>query len=157
EPAVHPVARRRGRAARARRVERLSETRRGRRTVVALRVRARRARRGESLHRAVVRARLRNHRGPRDRQRRGLPRRLSRAALRSPWRVTRRAPRAGSPDLAPLPAPRARARRRDPGRRPSDSGRAGGIPVSDFEISTDPARLDLDAIHSYLARSYWAK
>jgi ribosomal protein S18 acetylase RimI-like enzyme len=25
-----------------------------------------------------------------------------------------------------------------------------------FVISTDPARLDIDAIHSYLSRSYWA-
>jgi GNAT superfamily N-acetyltransferase len=25
-----------------------------------------------------------------------------------------------------------------------------------YMISTDPARLDLDAIHGYLARSYWA-
>jgi len=25
-----------------------------------------------------------------------------------------------------------------------------------FTISTDPARLDLDAIHSFLSRSYWA-
>jgi GNAT superfamily N-acetyltransferase len=26
-----------------------------------------------------------------------------------------------------------------------------------FVISTDPARLDLDAIHAYLSRSYWAE
>lgn len=26
-----------------------------------------------------------------------------------------------------------------------------------FRVSTDPARLDLTAIHSYLARSYWAE
>jgi len=26
----------------------------------------------------------------------------------------------------------------------------------DYTISEDPARLDLDAIHSYLSRSYWA-
>lgn len=26
----------------------------------------------------------------------------------------------------------------------------------EYTISTDPARLDLDAIHSYLSRSYWA-
>lgn len=25
-----------------------------------------------------------------------------------------------------------------------------------YEISTDPARLDVDAIHAYLARSYWS-
>jgi GNAT superfamily N-acetyltransferase len=25
-----------------------------------------------------------------------------------------------------------------------------------YEISTDPARLDLDAIHGYLTRSYWS-
>ena len=28
--------------------------------------------------------------------------------------------------------------------------------MSALSISTDPARLDLDAIHAYLARSYWA-
>ena len=26
-----------------------------------------------------------------------------------------------------------------------------------LEISTDPSRLDLDVVHGYLARSYWAK
>jgi GNAT superfamily N-acetyltransferase len=26
-----------------------------------------------------------------------------------------------------------------------------------LEISTDPARLDLDVVHGYLSRSYWAK
>src|SRR3954462_8285249 len=26
-----------------------------------------------------------------------------------------------------------------------------------YLISTDPARLDIDAIHAYLSRSYWAK
>jgi GNAT superfamily N-acetyltransferase len=26
-----------------------------------------------------------------------------------------------------------------------------------FSISTDPARLDIDAIHAYLTRSYWAE
>jgi len=26
----------------------------------------------------------------------------------------------------------------------------------EFEISTDPSRLDLDAVHGYLTRSYWA-
>jgi GNAT superfamily N-acetyltransferase len=26
----------------------------------------------------------------------------------------------------------------------------------DYTISTDPARLDVEAIHSYLSRSYWA-
>jgi GNAT superfamily N-acetyltransferase len=26
-----------------------------------------------------------------------------------------------------------------------------------FMISTDPGRLDVDAVHSYLTRSYWAK
>ena len=26
-----------------------------------------------------------------------------------------------------------------------------------FSISTDPARLDLDAIHAFLSRTYWAK
>jgi GNAT superfamily N-acetyltransferase len=27
----------------------------------------------------------------------------------------------------------------------------------DYTISTDPARLDLEAIHAYLTRSYWAE
>ena len=27
----------------------------------------------------------------------------------------------------------------------------------DYTISTDPARMDLDAIHAYLSRSYWAE
>ena len=27
----------------------------------------------------------------------------------------------------------------------------------DYSISTDPARMDLDAIHAYLSRSYWAE
>jgi GNAT superfamily N-acetyltransferase len=29
--------------------------------------------------------------------------------------------------------------------------------LGDYEISTDPARLDADAIHQYLTQSYWAK
>ena len=28
--------------------------------------------------------------------------------------------------------------------------------VNTYDISTDPSRLDLDAIHDYLARSYWS-
>jgi GNAT superfamily N-acetyltransferase len=28
--------------------------------------------------------------------------------------------------------------------------------VPGYEISTDPARLDIDAMHAYLARSYWS-
>ena len=28
--------------------------------------------------------------------------------------------------------------------------------TSGYEISTDPARLDIDAIHAYLTRSYWS-
>ncbi|HET9474633.1 MAG TPA: GNAT family N-acetyltransferase [Steroidobacteraceae bacterium] len=31
----------------------------------------------------------------------------------------------------------------------------GGTP-EDYEISTDPARLDVAAIHAYLKRSYWS-
>ena len=27
----------------------------------------------------------------------------------------------------------------------------------EFTISTDPARFDLDVIHGYLTRSYWAE
>jgi ribosomal protein S18 acetylase RimI-like enzyme len=30
------------------------------------------------------------------------------------------------------------------------------IPRGGYEISTDPARLDVAAIHSYLTRSYWS-
>jgi GNAT superfamily N-acetyltransferase len=29
-------------------------------------------------------------------------------------------------------------------------------PVDGYEISTDPARLDIDAMHAYLTRSYWS-
>jgi GNAT superfamily N-acetyltransferase len=29
--------------------------------------------------------------------------------------------------------------------------------LDDFEISSDPARIDADAVHAYLTRSYWAK
>jgi ribosomal protein S18 acetylase RimI-like enzyme len=29
-------------------------------------------------------------------------------------------------------------------------------PVEGYEISTDPARLDIGAMHAYLARSYWS-
>ena len=28
--------------------------------------------------------------------------------------------------------------------------------MSDYEISTDPARFDLDAIHAFLTQSYWS-
>src|SRR5471032_1649785 len=28
--------------------------------------------------------------------------------------------------------------------------------VNTYDISTDPSRLDLDAIHDYLVRSYWS-
>jgi len=30
------------------------------------------------------------------------------------------------------------------------------IPLDGYEISTDPARLDIAAMHAYLARSYWS-
>lgn len=30
------------------------------------------------------------------------------------------------------------------------------IPVEGYEISTEPARLDIAAMHAYLARSYWS-
>lgn len=36
----------------------------------------------------------------------------------------------------------------------TDKAPAG--PDDRIEISTDPSRLDIDAIHAYLARSYWA-
>lgn len=29
-------------------------------------------------------------------------------------------------------------------------------PLHDYEVSSDPTRLDLDAIHAYLSRSYWS-
>ena len=29
--------------------------------------------------------------------------------------------------------------------------------LGDFKVSTDPTQLDLDAIHAYLVRSYWAR
>lgn len=29
-------------------------------------------------------------------------------------------------------------------------------PLHDYEVSSDPARLDLDTIHAYLSRSYWS-
>ena len=29
-------------------------------------------------------------------------------------------------------------------------------PAKDYEISTDPARLDLGAMHAYLTRAYWS-
>ena len=28
--------------------------------------------------------------------------------------------------------------------------------MSAYEISTDPARLDVDAIHAFLTQSYWS-
>jgi len=28
--------------------------------------------------------------------------------------------------------------------------------MSAYEISTDPARLDIDAIHAFLTQSYWS-
>jgi GNAT superfamily N-acetyltransferase/predicted metal-dependent hydrolase len=31
------------------------------------------------------------------------------------------------------------------------------LALSDYEISADPSRLDLDVIHSFLSNSYWAK
>jgi pyridoxal 5'-phosphate synthase glutaminase subunit Pdx2 len=37
------------------------------------------------------------------------------------------------------------------------AGEAVENPPADHEISTDPARLDLDVIHGYLVQSYWAE
>src|SRR5262245_53339301 len=65
----------------------------------------------------------------------------SRMAAASPWRrdrVTR------SP-TAPLRIARALA----PGQSSMSS-------TDDYEISTDPSRLDIAAMHAYLARSYWS-
>jgi len=36
-------------------------------------------------------------------------------------------------------------------------GPAPATPADRIEISTDPSRLDVDAIHAYLRRSYWAQ
>jgi GNAT superfamily N-acetyltransferase len=33
---------------------------------------------------------------------------------------------------------------------------AGAPGMEGYEISSDPARLDIDAIHAYLVRSYWS-
>lgn len=46
-------------------------------------------------------------------------------------------------------------------KRIADSGQASeGLsapaPLHDYEVSSDPARLDLDTIHAYLSRSYWS-
>ncbi len=29
--------------------------------------------------------------------------------------------------------------------------------MDDYEVSTDPERLDIDAVHAFLSRSYWAQ
>jgi aspartate/glutamate racemase/GNAT superfamily N-acetyltransferase len=44
-------------------------------------------------------------------------------------------------------------------RRATTSARGEHLEVErgDFRISTDPARLDVAAVHAYLARSYWAE
>jgi GNAT superfamily N-acetyltransferase len=31
------------------------------------------------------------------------------------------------------------------------------MPIDDFEISTDPARLDVDMLHRFLSTSYWGQ
>jgi GNAT superfamily N-acetyltransferase len=36
------------------------------------------------------------------------------------------------------------------------SGDVTAIDGKDYEISTDPERVDVDAVHAYLTRSYWA-
>src|SRR6185436_6239523 len=40
---------------------------------------------------------------------------------------------------------------------PRARGCAGGRVDAEFEVSTDPARLDVDLIHGFLQTSYWAK
>ena len=50
-------------------------------------------------------------------------------------------------DIPPLHARQALA-------RPSDAARI--TRVNTYDISTDPSRLQLDAIHAYLTRSYWS-
>src|SRR5262245_49488246 len=41
-------------------------------------------------------------------------------------------------------------------RRAQEEGFVIGTHMSAYEISTDPARLDIDAIHAFLTQSYWS-
>lgn len=47
--------------------------------------------------------------------------------------------------------------RERPNENPLQTNKPPRLSLSDYEISTDPARLDLDVIHGFLSNSYWAK
>ena len=47
--------------------------------------------------------------------------------------------------------------RERPDENPLPINKPPHLALSDYEISTDPARLDLDVIHGFLSNSYWAK
>src|SRR5688572_19085473 len=60
------------------------------------------------------------------------------------------------PDLAPLRVATVGCRG-----QPRDWGSAGSAEkeegMREFEISTDPSRLDIEVIHGFLRESYWAE
>ena len=47
--------------------------------------------------------------------------------------------------------------RERPNENPLEKHKPPRLALSDYEISTDAARLDVDVIHSFLSNSYWAK
>jgi N-acetylglutamate synthase-like GNAT family acetyltransferase/predicted metal-dependent hydrolase len=47
--------------------------------------------------------------------------------------------------------------RKRPNENPLQTHKPPRLALSDYEISTDAARLDLDVIHNFLSNSYWAK
>jgi GNAT superfamily N-acetyltransferase len=47
--------------------------------------------------------------------------------------------------------------REQPNENPLHTHKSPRLNLSDYEISTDPSRLDLDVIHGFLSHSYWAK
>jgi GNAT superfamily N-acetyltransferase/predicted metal-dependent hydrolase len=47
--------------------------------------------------------------------------------------------------------------REKPNENPLPKNKPPRLNVSDYEISTDPRRLDVDVIHGFLSNSYWAK
>lgn len=47
--------------------------------------------------------------------------------------------------------------RERPNENPLSANKPPKLNLSDYEISTDPQRLDVDVIHSFLSSSYWAK
>jgi GNAT superfamily N-acetyltransferase/predicted metal-dependent hydrolase len=44
-----------------------------------------------------------------------------------------------------------------PNENPVNSNKSPHLTVGDYEVSTDPARLDVGVIHNFLSGSYWAK